>query len=160
MNDMQQQPAPAKGGSKLIWVILGCFGCAGVAALLFFGVLGAGIFGIVKAAEPYKVDARQFLSQAGSGDVDGAYGHFSEPLKQKISKADLKAMVEANPDLFQVTDSTFNNVSFVNSVCKISGTVTGKSGKTHHALFRYVTENNAHKMVEFSLRDTPHGEGD
>ncbi len=154
MNDMQQQPA--KGGSKLIWLVLGCFGCAGIAAVLFFGVIGAGVYGAVKLTEPARLDAKQFLQEAGSGNVDAAYEHFSDELKKIKDKASFKAEVEGNKQLFDVADSTFNNSRMENDQYWIRGTVKGKDGKTYGAKFHYVKRGDALKLLGYGLREAPY----
>ncbi len=149
-----QQP-PAKGGSKLLYILLGCFGCAVLSVIGVFVVIGLGVAAVVKQTEPQRLDAKAFLSQAGSGDIDGAHAHFADALKAKKPKEALKAEVEKFPDLFTVTDSTFNNVSVVNDITMIKGTVTSKNGKNYGALFRYKEEGGKPKIVEYILRDGP-----
>lgn len=158
MNDTQQPPA--KGGSKLMWVILGCLGCAGISVVGVFALGGLGVYGIMQMAEPQRVDARQFLAQAAAGDIDGAYAHFSDELKLVRDKAAFKAEVEGNKELFDAKDSTFNFVKIENGVTQITGSITGKNGKVYGARFRYIAQNGGLRMIKYQISPTPIGEHD
>lgn len=142
------QPAapPAKRG-WLKWVILGCLAIVVLLALVFGGIF----WGVSKAtAEPERV-VREFLAAANAGDYTAAHNHFSGPLKQAQPYGDFVAMAQAQPQLFQITATSFTNRSVDTSGAELSGTVTLSDGSKQPASFKLIKENNQWKLISYNI---------
>ena len=140
-------PAPAAKKPLGRWIALGCVGLLVLAAL--FGAL---MFFIVKKATagPEEV-VQKFLAAAAAGDYATAHDCFSAPLKEAQPLADLTASIEANPTLFEVTDTTFNERSVDLNGATLAGTVTLAAGTKMPAEFRLVKENGAWKLIGYHI---------
>jgi hypothetical protein len=144
-------PAPAAKKPWGRWIALGCVGLVVLAAL--FAAL---MFFVVKKATagPEEV-VRQFLAAAAAGDYAKAHGFFSAPLKEAQPLADFIASAEANPTLFAVTDTTFNERSVDLGGARLSGTVTLTAGTKVPAQFDLAKENDTWKLIGYHI-----GQGD
>lgn len=143
---MPAAPAPAAKTPWGRWIALGCGGLVVLLALF-----AAVMFFIVKKATtgPEEV-VHQFLTAAAAGDYATAHDFFSAPLKEAQPLAEFTAAVEANPGLFQVTDTTFNDRSVDLNGAKLAGTVTIASGKVP-AEFKLVKENGVWKLIGYHI---------
>jgi hypothetical protein len=129
------------------WLGLGC------GALLLLGtVVGSVIFLVVrKATAGPEQTVQAFLAAAGSGDFTTAHGYFSEPLKQQQPLEAFSSVAAANRNLFQVSDTTFNNRSVDMAGAELSGTVTLTGGTVLPATFRLVRENGQWRLNAYQL---------
>jgi hypothetical protein len=144
---MPAAPTPAAKKPWGRWIALGCVGLVVLAAL--FGAL---MFFIVKKATagPEEV-VQQFLAAAAAGDYATAHDFFSVPLKEAQPLAELTASIEANPTLFEVTDTTFNERSVDLNGARLAGTVTIAAGTKVPAEFRLVKENDVWKLIGYNI---------
>jgi hypothetical protein len=140
-------PPPAAKTSYGRWIALGCGGLVVLIALF-----AAVMFFIVKKATagPEEV-VKQFLAAAAAGDYAAAHDCFSAPLKEAQPLAEFTAAAEANPALFKVTDTTFNNRSVDMSGAKLAGTVKLAAGTEVPAEFSLVKENGAWKLIGYHI---------
>lgn len=140
--------APAQPGKPwLKWVGLGCGGLLVLVAAFVFLMF----FVVKKATSGPEEVVKGFLSAAGSGDYAKAYDTFSEPLKQAQTLEAFTQMVESNPMLFQVADTTFNNRSVDLSGAELSGTVKLRAGTKMPASFKLVKENDRWKLIAYHI---------
>jgi hypothetical protein len=152
----QEMPIATPPRSKAPLIIAGCCACSAVAVVGFFVVFGVGIFGaIMKATEPAAEATRGFLAKTTAGDVPGAYESFDASLKNELPLEKFREMVEKNPDLFQVDDSTFNNRNNNNERVSLKGTVKNKSGGDRYCLFILVDDHGTWRLVKFKISPEP-----
>jgi len=147
----------------LKYALLGCALCALLAGALAGGAFALGYLTVGKPSpeiETVKTDARKFLDQAAAGETDAAFAHFSPTFKEKLPREKLADMVEKDHDFFEVTDARFDHSSIHNEIYTIRGSVTGRTGKRHQALFRYQRVDGAFKLVAFTIGDEPIGDRD
>ena len=140
-------PAPAAKKPWGRWIALGCGGLV-VLAALFAALM---FFVVKKATAGPEAVVQQFLAAAAAGDYTTAHGFFSAPLKEAQPLAEFTASVEANPTLFAVTDTTFNERSVDLNGAKLAGTVTLAAGTKVPAEFNLVKENGAWKLLGYHI---------
>lgn len=146
----------SKGGGSGKW-IAACCGCLLLLAVLAGGAVAFGVMKVKGAIDAYDAEATAFLAAAEGGDIEGAYGRFSGPLKQAQSLDDFRAGVQGNPDLFAAQDVSFNSIQTdgTTGVTTLKGTVTSKSGKVRHCVFGWVEEGGQKKLMEYRISDNP-----
>jgi hypothetical protein len=141
------QPASGSGKGWIKWVAMGC-GCLVVLAAAF----AVGMFFVVKKATAGPEAAvHAFLSSAGKGDYQAAWDHFSAPLKEAQPFDQFEAAAKAQPFLFKVRDTTFNNRSVNTSGAEFSGTLTLEAGTEVPASFKLVQENGEWKLIAYHI---------
>ena len=114
---------PKKGNGLLKLLLLGCLGCG----CLFFAFLAA-VIGIPFMITAPAVDAARGHLALASSDPARSWGECSSAMKAATSEAAFKDFVAAHPEYYKATDVTFNNRSFENGLCKLTGTATSASG--------------------------------
>ena len=148
--DPHLAPVKSKGG-WLKWALGGC-GCLlflAAVAILLISFFTKGI--LTATAEPEKA-VKEFLAAAGAQNYEAAYDYFSDPLKQSQSFEDFQSMVQGNPELFQVTDTTFNSRSIdLTEGAKLSGTVTLQNGNEMPASFHLIKEGERWKLISYNI---------
>ncbi|MBX3467489.1 MAG: hypothetical protein KF878_11410 [Planctomycetes bacterium] len=158
MKQLDDAPAAApRGGGSAKWIVAACCGCMALAMLVAGLGGGALFFKIRETLAGYEAEAMTFLEKAASGDVEGAYGHFSAGLRSVQSLEEFAATVEANPDLFQAASVDLNsvNVDGMTGISRVKGTVTSRSGVTRHCVFAFVEEDGQRRLIEYSISNTP-----
>jgi hypothetical protein len=146
MTDSASSAQPAKA-SPFPWILGGC-GC-----LLFgIGIVVAGIFTVVmKATEEPEVVVREFLAAAAAGDADRAYATFSPEVQQIQSLDDFRAVVSANPQLFDTTDVSWTNRSIDNGTATFVGTAKARAGGEIPCNFSLRKYDNGWKILVWQL---------
>ena len=137
----------AKKSSPVPWILGGC-GC-----LLFgVGVLVLGIFFVVMKAteEPEKV-VKEFLAASAAGDAERAYECFSPELKQVQSLDDFRAVLSANPQLFDTADVNYTKRSVDNGTATFVGTVKVRSGEELPCVFTLRQYANGWKLIGWHI---------
>ncbi|MGA2262188.1 MAG: hypothetical protein ABSH28_12205 [Acidobacteriota bacterium] len=143
----QADPTGTPKKPWLRWVAIGCGGLIVVVA-----VLAVLMFVVVKKATAGPEEAvKSFLAAAGSGNYTAAYAYFSTPLQQVQSLEAFTTSAKANPALFQVVDTTFNERSVDLSGAQLSGVLNLKSGTKMPASFKLVKENDAWKLIAYQI---------
>jgi hypothetical protein len=137
-----------KSGTNWLAVILGGCGCfvfaIGVLVVVgYFAVMGL-------TAEPENA-VREFLTAAGSGDVEAAHDFFSSDLKETQPLEVFRALVEQQPELFKVTDMTFTTRSRDMAKVTLSGTVLLENGSEVSAEFVLIEEDETWKLIAYKL---------
>lgn len=129
-------------------IIVGGCGC-----LLFgIGLLVAVLFFVVQAAtEAPRKAVDEFLAAAGSGDVEGAHAYFSSALKEVQPLEEFRAVVEQNPHLFKVVDSTFSEQVRDMAKATFRGTVTLEIGSEVPAEFILIEEDGGWKLISYNI---------
>lgn len=140
----------AEKQSKPSWVRRILIGCGALAALIMLLVAVIFLFVWKATAGPEEV-VQGFLAAAGAGDHAAAHDFFCAPLKAEQSLADLEAMIEANPQLFRIQDTSFTSRSVDLAGAELAGTVTLESGTKLPASFRLVKENDAWKLIAYDI---------
>jgi len=132
-------------------VILGGCGCLvfAIGALLVVGYFGFSKFQAAMEAPRATVD--EFLSAAGTGDVETAHSYFSNALKEVHPLESFREEVERNPGLFQVVDSTFTEQSRDLAKATFIGTLTLESGSEVPARFVLIEEEGDWKLIEYKI---------
>jgi len=129
-------------------VILGGCGCF----LFGIGVLVVVLyFAVMAATEAPEKAVNEFLAAAGSGDVDGAHEYFSAALKEVQPLEDFRAVVEQNPQLFKVTETTFTERSRDLAKATFRGTVKLENGTELPAEFILIEEDGAWKLITYRI---------
>lgn len=141
--DVGKQPKPP-------WVRRILIGCGALSALVVLFVAVLFLFVWKATAGPEEV-VQGFLASAGAGDYSAAHDFFCAPLKEEQSLVDLEAMIEANPQLFRIKDTSFANRSVDLAGAELAGTVTLESGTKLPASFRLVKENDAWKLIAYEI---------
>jgi len=129
------------------WIALGC-GALVVLVGLFVVLL---VFVVKKVTAGPEEVVQQFLAAAADGNYAAAHEFFSAPLKEAQPLAEFTAAAEANPTLFKVTDTTFNERSIDLAGAKLAGTVTLAAGTEVPASFDLVKEKGAWKLIGYHL---------
>lgn len=137
--------SPSRGWIK--WTAIGCGGLIVVVGL-FVTLL---VFGVRSATSGPETVVKEFLAAAGKGDYAAAHAHFSAPLKEVQSLEAFTAGAEANPTLFDVVDTTFNERSIDLTSATLAGTVTLRAGTEMPASFKLVEENDAWKLIAYQI---------
>lgn len=140
-----------KKSSPVPWILGGC-GC-----LLFgIGVLVLGVFFFVMKAteEPEKV-VKEFLSASAAGDADRAYECFSPELKQVQSLEDFRAILAANPQLFDITDVKYTKRSIENGTAMFVGTGQARAGGEFPCEFTLRQYENGWKFIGWHIGAPP-----
>lgn len=135
----------ARSPLKTVLMILG-----GLFALLVAVIIGF-VFLLRSATSGPEEAAQGFLAAAAKGDYDRAHGYFSAPLKEAQPLADFRAGAEANPSLFDVAETTFNERSIDMNGAKMAGTLTLRSGTEVAASFSFVEENDEWKLIAYQI---------
>lgn len=140
-----------KGGTNWGAIILGGCGCLlfgiGILAVIGYFVLA----GVMAATEEPEAAIREFLAAAGSGDAETAHGYFSSALKEVQPLEDFRMVLEQNPGLFLVVDTTFNERSRDLTKASFSGTVTLENGSELPASFVLIEEEGAWKLISYNI---------
>lgn len=152
MTDAASTDQPKKS-SPVPWIIGGC-GC-----LMFgIGVVLLGIFFLVMKAteEPDKV-VQEFLSATAAGDADRAYECFSPELKQVQSVEELRSIVSANPQLFDVdvASISYTSRSVDNGTAKFDGSVQARGGGELPCTFTLRQYENGWKLLAWNIGTPP-----
>ena len=129
------------------WIALGC-GALVVLVGLFVVLM---VFVVKRATAGPEEVVHQFLTAAAAGDYAAAHEFFSAPLKEAQPLDKFTAIATANPSLFQVKDTTFNDRSVDLSGAKLAGTVTLEAGTQVPASFELVKENGAWKLLGYRI---------
>jgi hypothetical protein len=141
--------APAKKGKgPLFWIASGCCGCL-LLGVLFSAVIGGFIYNVTSGA----VDAvRTQLADLKAGNLDAAYGRFTEEYKARVSREEFEVLVSRHPGLRENADSTFWKRSVENARGEVSGMLTSTSGTREMVTYRLVKEGGAWKIsdIEFA----------
>jgi hypothetical protein len=139
------EAAPSRAWMK--WTALGCGGF-----LLLVGlVVALLVIGVRSATAGPEAVVKAFLAAAARGDYAAAHAHFSAPLKEVQSLEAFTAGAEANPSLFDVVDTTFNERSVDMSSATLAGTVTLRAGTELPASFKLVEENDSWKLIAYQI---------
>jgi hypothetical protein len=151
--DPSLPPPPPRRIKWWPWILGGC-GCLVLVAALIGG-LGYGAFtSFMKVtAAPEKV-VKDFLAAGARGDATAAHNFFSAPLKEEQPLEQFAALLASNQHLFKVTDTTFNKRSIDMSKATFEGTVTLESGTKMPASFTLVKENDAWKLLAYSIGES------
>ena len=136
--------------TKPPWVRRILIGCGVLAALIVLFVAVLFLFVWKATAGPEEV-VQGFLASAGTGDYAAAHDFFCAPLKAEQPLAELEAMIEANPELFRIQDTSFTSRSVDLAGAELAGTVTLESGTKLPASFRLVKENDAWKLIAYEI---------
>lgn len=137
--------APSRAWIK--WTALGCGGLLLVVAL-FVTLL---VLGVRSATAGPEAVVLEFLDAAGRGDYAAAHAHFSQPLKDVQPLEEFSASAAANPALFDVVDTTFNDRSVDMASATLAGTVTLRAGTKLPASFKLVEENDSWKLIAYHI---------
>ncbi|RJQ32251.1 MAG: DUF4864 domain-containing protein [Actinobacteria bacterium] len=139
---------PPKNNYKW-WIIGGC-GC-----LLILCIIAAvaasflGYFGIKTLQAPVAPIKGQ-LKAINDGNIEKAYNDYcSTGFKKATTFDQFKAVVEANPSIFQSKSSSFTDVSIKNQVATVKGTITGKDGTVTKMQYQLVKETGDWKIQNF-----------
>ena len=142
--------ADSTGTPKKPWLRWVAIGCGGL--LVLAAVLAVLMFVVVKKATAGPEEAvKSFLAAAGSGNYAAAHAYFSAPLQQVQSLEAFTESAKANPALFQVVDTTFNERSMDLNGAQLSGVLTLKSGTKMPASFKLVKENDTWKLIGYHI---------
>jgi hypothetical protein len=129
-------------------LILGGCGCF----VFAIGVLiVVGYFGFKAAVDAPRTAVDEFLAAAGEGDVETAHDYFANALKEVQPIEDFRAVVEQNPHLFVVVDSTFTEQSRDMAKATFRGTVTLENGSELPAEFVLIEEEGAWKLISYQI---------
>jgi hypothetical protein len=129
------------------WVAIGCG-----SIIVLVAVVGVLMFVVIKKATAGpEVVVKSFLAEAGSGNYAAAYAYFSAPLQQVQSLEAFTESVKANPVLFQVVDTTFNDRSVDLNSAQLAGVLNLKTGTKMPASFKLVKENDAWKLIGYHI---------
>jgi len=141
----------AEKRSWIKWVAIGCGGL-----MLLAVVFGVGLYFMVTSmtAAPEQV-ARDFCAAAAAGDFARAHDFFAAPLKESQPLDVFTATVEANPSLFRIKDTSFNERSIDLAGTKLGGTATLESGTTVPISFTLVRENDDWKLMGYNIGSRP-----
>jgi FHA domain-containing protein len=139
---------PKKGKGPLFWVASGCCGCL-LLSVLFSAVVGGFIYNMTSGA----VEAvRTQLADLKSGNLDAAYGRFTEDYKARVSREEFEVLVSQHPGLRENSDSTFWKRSVENARGEVSGMLTSTSGTKEMVTYRLQKEGGTWKIsdIEFA----------
>lgn len=137
-----------KGGTNWIAVMLGGCGCF----VFAIGVLVViGYFAVMKATAAPETAIHEFLDAAGAGDVETAHGYFSGALKAVQPLDDFRAVVEQNPQLFNVTETKFTVRSRDLAKATFAGTVILEDGSEVTAEFVLIEEEGEWKLISYEI---------
>jgi hypothetical protein len=129
------------------WVAIGC-GLLIVLGACFFAVI---FFVVKKATAGPEIVVHEFLSATAAGDYARAHDYFSAPLKEKQPLDKFQEAVQAQPSMFKVKDTTFNNRSVDLNGAKLGGTLTLESGTEVPASFELVKENDQWRLLSYQI---------
>jgi hypothetical protein len=140
-----------KSGTNWGAIILGGCGCLlfGIGTLAVIGYFA--YTGVMAATEAPETAVQQFLAAAGDGDAETAHSYFSAALKEVQPLEDFQMVLEQNPGLFVVVDTTFNERSRDMTKASFSGTVTLANGSELPASFVLVEEDGAWKLISYNI---------
>lgn len=129
-------------------IILGGCGCL-IFAISVLVVLG--FFGFRAATEGPRKAVDEFLAAAATGDADAAHEYFSIALKEVQPLDEFRAVVEQNPGLFKVVETTFTEQSRDLAKATFRGTVTLEGGSELPAEFVLIEEEGAWKLISYNI---------
>lgn len=151
MTDAANSGEPKK--SPVPWILGGC-GCL----LAGIGVVILGIFFVVMKAteEPEKV-VTEFLSASAAGDADRAYECFAPELKDVQSLDAFRAILAANPQLFDVDAAAvkYSKRGVENGTATFVGTVPARAGGELPVNFTLRQYENGWKMLAWNIGTPP-----
>lgn len=142
-------PQPKKA-SIAPWLLGGCgcllfiLGAAALGGYFFFKGVKAATAGPEKAIT-------EFLAAAASGDADKAHEYFAAPLKEAQPLDQFREVISKNSELFDVSETTFNERSIDMTKATLKGTVKLKSGTEMPADFTLVQENGQWKLISYHI---------
>lgn len=141
---------PPPGAQQKSWLPKVLIGCG---ALLVLAVIGIGVFVFIiyKATAGPEQTVQSFLAAAEAGNYAAAHDYFSAPLKNVQPLDVFIESAQANADMFQVADTTFNNRSVDMNGAELSGSVTLKSGTQVPAQFKLVKEDGEWRLISYSI---------
>jgi hypothetical protein len=132
-----------KGKGPLFWISAGCCGCLSIALLL--GAL-AGIWFYTTTKAPVDAVTVQ-LAEIKSGQLDAAYGRFSQSYQAMMSRSDFEQVVSAHATLRENASSSFwKKRSVQNNTAHLEGTITSSSNETENVTYELVKEDGSWKI--------------
>jgi FHA domain/Domain of unknown function (DUF4864) len=151
--------AVKKGKGPLFWGLTGCCGCLVLLAILG-GILAVTIPGRIKSliamvdkSTPAIEAVKAMLNELKADEFDQAYARCSTAYRERVSRQQFEALVEAHPALHRNSDITFMHRSTVNGVVTLEDAVLVASTSPEQELvtFRLVEESTEWKIDEMAF---------
>lgn len=109
-----------------------------------FVFLGAGC-GAARDVAVQQVDAIR------AHDLDRAYTFVAAGAQQTLSRPVFDNLVETTPELKDNKSGSFNEISIVNNVGSVKGSITSESGSTAIVEYKLVDENGQWKVADILI---------
>lgn len=139
-----------KKSNVLKWILLGCGSCL-VLFILFFVIV---YMGASKLTAPATSKAQEFVADLKDNDIDGAYGKFTDDLKDIVqSKDGFKALLEEDDfkPLKKIEKVNFScKVVENNDTAYVSGELTLKDGSKKSITIQLKKDGDEWKIDVFS----------